>query len=101
MVLYNRTVVVDNDIKQEWLRWVKQFHIQDMLNTGLFEKGRVFQLVTGNQPEGNTTFTVQLITSSMEHVELFRQRYEQAFEDEQSRKYGEKCLNFTSILEAV
>ena len=36
MILYNVTIKVDHDIHDEWMEWMKQTHIPQVLETGLF-----------------------------------------------------------------
>ena len=41
MILYNITVNIDHDIHQEWLVWMKDIHIPDVLSTGLFIENKI------------------------------------------------------------
>ena len=36
MVLYNVTINIDYAVHDEWLDWMKNVHIPDVMNTGLF-----------------------------------------------------------------
>lgn len=36
MIIYNVTIKVSHDIALEWVNWMKQEHIPDLLLTGLF-----------------------------------------------------------------
>ena len=36
MIIYNVTVNVDEDVLSQWLRWMSENHIPDVMKTGLF-----------------------------------------------------------------
>ena len=44
MILYNITVNIDHDINKEWLVWMKDIHIPDVLSTGLFIENKVAKI---------------------------------------------------------
>ena len=44
MILYNITVSIDYDVHQEWLIWMKEVHIPDVLSTGLFLKSKIAKI---------------------------------------------------------
>jgi len=39
MILYNVTVKIMKPLEAEWLKWMKEVHIPDVINTGLFGEG--------------------------------------------------------------
>ena len=36
MIIYNVTVSIDKEIEKQWLDWMKNTHIPDVMNTALF-----------------------------------------------------------------
>ena len=36
MIIYNVTCNVENEILQEWLQWMLEIHIPDVMQTGFF-----------------------------------------------------------------
>ena len=58
MYIYNVTLKVDNEIKREWLRWLKEEHIPDMIMTGCFTNASILQLLETDELEG-ATYAVQ------------------------------------------
>jgi hypothetical protein len=41
MILYNVTVSIDESVEKEWLQWMKEVHIPDVMNTGLFVSSKI------------------------------------------------------------
>ena len=44
MILYNITVSIDYNVHQEWLIWMKEVHIPDVMSTGLFLKSMIAKI---------------------------------------------------------
>ena len=51
MILYNVTVKVDPEVEDEWVNWMKEVHIPDVLKSGLFERHHFLKFPDEN---GNT-----------------------------------------------
>ena len=44
MILYNVTVNVDEQICNEWLSWMREIHVPDILATGLFLETKIARI---------------------------------------------------------
>ena len=64
MIIYNVTVNIEDDVHDEWLAWMKQNHIPDVLATGKFTDARICKLLVDEQQ--GTTYTVQYTCDSMD-----------------------------------
>jgi hypothetical protein len=51
MLLYNVTVGVDKDIETEWLEWMKEKHIPDVMKTGMFESSKIYKVLNDQDLE--------------------------------------------------
>jgi hypothetical protein len=36
MIVYNVTINLDHDIHDEWVKWMKEKHLHDVMATGMF-----------------------------------------------------------------
>jgi hypothetical protein len=45
MIIYNVTVNVDEDVAVEWLQWMKETHIPDVMKTGMFLESRICRVL--------------------------------------------------------
>jgi hypothetical protein len=82
-VFYNVTVSLDPSIEQDWLQWMKEQHIPDVLATGMFLQSKILR-VRGFEENG-ATYAIQyrlasngfrnyrrVLKSSLFHKELDR-----------------------------
>ena len=45
MIIYNVTVKIDHSVHQEWLDWMKNNHIQDVIKTGHFVDYKICKIL--------------------------------------------------------
>src|ERR1041384_7581793 len=70
MIIYNVTIKLHPGIMEEWLQWMKQEHIPDLMRTGLFLEYKLCRLMEQDDSEG-PTFVVQYFCDSPEHYETY------------------------------
>ncbi|MDN3596163.1 DUF4286 family protein [Zunongwangia endophytica] len=70
MVIYNVTTNVQEDVHQEWLKWMKSEFIPAMLKTGKFKKALMTK-VLAKEPMGGITYSVQYTAESMAYLKTF------------------------------
>jgi hypothetical protein len=100
MLLYNVTVGVDRDIEMEWLQWVKEKHIPDVLSTGMFVSSRIYK-VLHDQDDGTISYSMQYFAESIDHVQQYLEVFAPALIEEHRLKFYNKHVAFQTLLEEV
>lgn len=100
MLLYNVTVGVDRDAEAEWLRYMREKHIKDVLNTGLFVDSKMYR-VLHDQEDGTISYSVQYFARSIEDVNRYLQEYAPALVEEHRRKFQNRHVAFMTLLDEV
>ncbi len=88
MIIYNVTIKVENSIAENWLVWLKDEHIPDVINTGCFTHAIILRLLDVDDSEG-PTYAVQYHAVS---DSLYKQ-YIENFSDEMRKKGADKWSN--------
>ena len=70
MYLYNVTVNIDESVQEEWLKWMKEVHIPEMLATGKFKKAMISKVMI-NEEMGGITYAVQYTAESKEILDKY------------------------------
>jgi hypothetical protein len=99
-IIYNVTVNVEKAIADEWLQWMTEKHIDDVMRTGLFIEHHIFRLI-GDEQSGGVTYAVQYRMESMAHYEKYRDEFAPALQAEVKALYGDRFTAFRSLLEVV
>ncbi len=71
MYIYNVTINVQEEIHDEWLAWMKNEHIPDMLKTEKFSKALMTKVLV-NEEMGGITYSVQYTADSKELLERYK-----------------------------
>jgi hypothetical protein len=98
-VLYNVTCSVDADVHQEWLDWMIQKHIPDVMNTGMFLENRVCRI--HEYEENGVTYAIQYVARSQKDLNEYMEQFAPALQKEHSDKYGSRVAAFRTTLEIV
>ena len=99
MIVYNVTLNVDTDVHAEWLRWMKETHIPDVMATGLFLDSRIFRVLADD--DGGITYAVQYTCADMATYERYRDEQAPRLQAETQKHYGGKFVAFRTLLEVV
>src|SRR5665647_2838024 len=98
MILYNVTINLDWSIHDEWLVWMKEVYIPGMMATGMFSGSQFVRLLHVDETEG-PTYAIQYYTHSMDHYNLYMERYSALQGREEASKWGNKLVSFSTIME--
>ncbi len=100
MIIYNVTVKVDADVADAWVQWMKQEHIPDLENTGLFVSTRLCHLLEQDEAEGRT-FVVQYFCDEMEQYNTYINEYATGMREKAAKAFGGKFAAFRTIMEII
>jgi hypothetical protein len=100
MIIYNVTINVDESIHQNWLLWMKNKHIQEVLDTKKFQSARLVKVLIVEEM-GGTTYSVQYFTDSREKLDAYYLEDAPRLREEGLRLFGDKILAFRTELEVL
>ncbi|MCS6821508.1 MAG: DUF4286 family protein [Microscillaceae bacterium] len=101
MIVYNVTLNVDEKIHQEWLQWMREVHIPEVLATGLFIEHKFLRLLSHEAENTGFTYAVQYFLPDLPTYETYRLHYAPALQAQTTAKFGDKVVAFRTILETV
>ena len=70
MILYNVTINIHESVHDQWMQWMQEKHINDMLATGKFSSARMVKVLV-EEDMGGTTYSVQFTTDSKETLQRY------------------------------
>lgn len=99
MIIYNVTVNIENDVREEWLKWMKEKHIPDVMKTGYFLENKICKVLVDEQQ--GTTYSIQYTCESMKKLEEYQLDHSPRLQKEHADKYANKFVAFRTLLEVV
>lgn len=100
MLLYNVTVKIEHDLHEDWLHWMRDTHIPDVMATGLFESHRLCK-VLGDDDAHGVTYAVQYACSDLETFTQYQQLHAPRLQAEHAARYQDRYVAFRTLLEVV
>jgi len=99
MILYHVTLKIDKGIQKEWLSWMMQTHIPQVMATGYFIEYRMTYMLF-DEPDG-FTYSVQYLLKSMEDLEAYMQHAAPALQKEHKDRYQDKVVAYRTLHEVI
>ena len=99
-ILYNVTVKVDHSIKDEWLAWMKEVHIPEVMATACFRSYKLSHLM-GYDDEDGITFAIQYEAPGQNHLEIYQRDHAAGLQEKHKQKFEGKFVAFRTLLEVV
>ncbi|HIB36827.1 MULTISPECIES: DUF4286 family protein [Mesonia] len=99
MIIYNVTINVSEEVHDEWLTWMKQEHIPQMLDTGKFLNAMMTKVLV-QEPMGGVTYSVQYKAESKAMLERYYQEDAENLRA-QSQRFKDKTVFFRTELEVI
>ena len=100
MILYNVTSNIDTSIQNQWLKWMQENHIPELLATVKFTSARLVKVLV-EEEMGGVTYAVQYTTDSKETLQRYYDEDAPKLRAEALALFGDKVLAFRTELEFV
>lgn len=97
--IYNVTVNISDDVHQQWLSWMKNQHIPDVIKTGCFVDSRVLKVLYVHD-QGHT-YSIQYSFLEMADIEKYQREFAPKLQAEHKTLFGEKATAFRTLLQIV
>lgn len=100
MILYNVTVKIDLDVHDDWLAWMRDKHIPDVMTTGHFVEYRMMRLLEQDETDG-ITYAIQYGCRGMADLLAYRNNEAPALQAEHTERYKDRFTAFRTILRVL
>jgi hypothetical protein len=100
MILYNVTINIHESVHDQWMQWMQEKHINDMLATGKFSSARMVKVLV-EEEMGGTTYSIQFVTDSKETLQRYYDEDAPKLRAESASLFGDKMLAFRTELELI
>lgn len=96
MIIYNVTVNIDHDVSAEWLNWMNEVHIPEVMATGKFLEARISRILA--EEEGGKSYAIQYLCINMETYEDYRDNLAPLLQQKHTEKFAGKFVAFRTLL---
>jgi uncharacterized protein (DUF2344 family) len=96
MILYNVTVNIDEVVAEEWLVWMKEVHIPEVMKTGFFVESKICRILA--HEEGGLSYSIQYLAASQQDFDEYERKHASALQEQHSARYAGKFAAFRTLL---
>lgn len=100
MYIYNVTIQLDLSIETEWLQWMYQEHLQEVMSTGCFDSYTLLELLEPYEPDSKT-YVVQYFTDSNERYTNYIENFAPLLRQKGLDKFQNQFIAFRTILKKI
>ncbi len=100
MIIYNVTIKVHNTIHNDWLQWLKEEHVLDIMQTNCFSQYRIMKLLEIDDTDG-PTYAVQYFAESKSLYNNYVEKFASEMRNRSFAKWGDKFIAFRSVMQIV
>ena len=97
MIIYNVTVSIDQSIHEDWLQWMKDIHIPEVMETGFFLENKICRLMVDDE----ITYAIQYTCENMDKLNKYQEKYAPKIQEKHTSRYKGKFGAFRTLLEIV
>lgn len=100
MYIYNVTINIDDSVHDQWLEWMKNTHIPQVMQTGKFMHAKMVKVLL-EEEMGGTTYAIQYQVKNKQLLEKYYEEEASRLRQEMDRLFGGKYVAFRTELEVI
>lgn len=100
MYIYNVTTNIEESVHEEWVKWMKEIHIPDVLATGKFLSAKMAKVLV-EEDMGGMTYSVQFTTMDKETLEKYYSDDADRLRQDATKLFAGKFVSFRTELQIV
>ena len=99
-IIYNVTSKVDSSIANDWVQWMLNEHIPDIMKTKCFYSSRLVKILEIDESEG-PTYAIQYHALSRSDYNRYIEIHADGLRKKAFDKWGNKFFAFRSVMQIV
>lgn len=100
MYIYNVTIKLNHSIHQQWLQWMQQKHLADVMATGCFTKYQLVKLLDVDEEEG-VTYAIQYYCNTKADYNIYVEKHAPTLRQDALNLFGNNFIGFRSLMEII
>ena len=97
-IIYNVTVKIDLSSHEDWITWMQEKHIPDVMATGYFNSYKLSKILYTDESDG-ITYAIQYLCNSIGDLEDYQKNCAAQLQKEHTDRYKDKYVAFRTLLE--
>lgn len=100
MIIYNITTKVHNSIAADWMQWLKNIHVKEVMESDCFTEYKIVKLLEIDETDG-PTFAVQFFAESKGLYNRYIEKFAGEMRKRSFEKWGDKFISIRTVMQIV
>lgn len=100
MYVYNITTNIDEKKENDWLNWMQNTHIPEMLATGKFSSAKMCKVLV-DEEMGGATYSVQYSVESKEVLQEYHELHASILKNKANSKFAGHFVYFETEMQLI
>ncbi|NDV96540.1 DUF4286 family protein [Dysgonomonas sp. 521] len=100
MIIFNTTFHVEDQICDDYIRFIKETYIIRAVNSGFLHEPR-FARIHAQHEESGTSYSLQFKVKNVDTLNHWYATEGEALREELTTRFGNKALGFVTLLEEI
>jgi hypothetical protein len=101
MIIYSITTIVKKDIEKEWLKWMKEVHIPNIMKTGYFNNYKIYKVRIPTSLEGESSYILHYECETIDDYLTYAEREAPRLQAEYLTNFVGKVSTARTVIETV
>lgn len=98
-IIYNVTISLDKEIEKDWVKWMQETHLKEVMETGMFLENRFTKILT-DEADG-ISYSVQYLAPDMQTYERYKNEFAPALQKKGLEQFPGKFVAFRTLLALI
>tara|TARA_B110000444_G_C18264977_1_gene333697 strand:- start:32 stop:340 length:309 start_codon:yes stop_codon:yes gene_type:complete len=99
MIIYNVTVSIEASIKSDWVKWMQEVHIPEVMSAGIFTKAQINRVIA--QGDSGNTYAIAYLCPTMKDLHQYQIKFSTELQKKHVARYGDKAVAFRTIMQVI
>lgn len=99
MIVYNVTVVIEAEVEKEWVQWMTQTHIPDVMATNRFVSYKMCRIIS--TVDDGISYSIQYSCKDMKTLHEYQIHEAPELQKDHAEKFNGKFAAFRTLMEVV
>ena len=99
MLLYNVTLIIEEAAAEEWLQWMTEIHIPEVMATEKFVSNSLLKVL--DSPNEGVTYCAQYVLENEEDYKDYQDNFAPALQADLQAKFENRFVAFRTLMEFV
>lgn len=100
MYIYNVTIKLTWSIHDDWLKWMQEKHLNDVMATECFTRYQFVRLLDVDEEDG-PTYAIQYYCDSKALYNLYIEKFAPQLRQDGTNLFGNQFIGFRSLMQIV